>query len=223
MAGGVPVGGVPWVSSTTELTTAATDALLTLECLVVLIWLGRYAARCPRRVRLWRSAFALCGMAAGVGAVVHGLRLPAAWAGLLWHPLTFCMGSAMALLLAGAVGDWRGFDAARRVVPWGVGAAALLVAATWLMAGAFLVFAVYAGGLLVVASGIYLRLAILSRLAGAGLLATALVVNLAALAVQASAISLDVGVPLDHNGAFHLLQMLAIALLAAGLAPGMDR
>jgi hypothetical protein len=209
------------VSSTTELTTAVTDAFLALECLVALIWLGRHAARRPRRVHVWRWAFALCGLAAGLGAVVHGFLLPTGWANLLWHPLTFCMGSAMALLLAGAVGDWLGFDAACRVVPWGVGAATLLVAASWLMAGAFVVFAAYAAVLLVVASGIYLRLAMLSRFPGAGLLATALGVNLAALAVQASDISLDVGVPLDHNGVFHLLQMLAIALLAAGLAPGM--
>ena len=205
----------------TELTTAATDALLALECLVVVVWIGRHAARRPRRARLWRPAFGLCGLAAGFGAVVHGLALPPGWADLLWIPLTFCMGLGMALLLAGAVGDWRGFDAADRLVPWGVGAAVLLVVATRLMAGAFLVFALYAAAVLMVAVLIYLRLAVLSRCPGAGVLATGLVVNLVALAVQTSTVSLHVGVPLDHNGVFHLLQMLAIALLAAGLAPGM--
>lgn len=219
----MPAAGEPWVISTTELTTAATDALLAVECLAVVLWLGRHAARQPRRVRLWRWAFGLCGLAAGLGAAVHGLRLPPGWADLLWHPLTFCMGSGMALLLAGAVGDWRGFDAAGRLVPWGVGAAALLVVATGLMAGAFVVFVVYALCLLVAALVIYLKLALSSRCPGAGLLVCALGVNLAALAVQASDISLDVGMPLDHNGVFHVLQILAIGLLAAGLSQGLER
>lgn len=212
-----------WAGSVTELTTGATDALLALECLAVVLWLGRHVPRHPCRAVLWRRAFGLCGLAAGLGAVVHAIALPPLWVDLLWPPLTFCMGAGMALLLAGAVGDWRGFDAARRVVLVGVGAAGIVVVATQRLAGAFLVFAAYAVVVLLVAMAIYLGLAMRSLCPGSGLMAIALGVNLAALAVQASNITLNIGVLLDHNGVFHLVQMLAIALLAAGLAPAMKR
>jgi hypothetical protein len=214
-------GGL-WVNSATELSTAATDAVLALESLGVVVWLERHAVRRPRRVRIWQWAFGLCALAAALGAVVHGLALPAFWGDLLWPLLTFSMGAGIAMLLAGAVGDWHDFDAARRVTAWGVAAAGGVVLATHLLAGAFLVFAWYAVAVLAVAMAIYLRLAWQSRCPGAAVMAAALGVNLAALAVQASTITVNVGVTLDHNGVFHIVQMLAIALLAAGLAPGMQ-
>ena len=42
--------------------------------------------------------------------------------------------------------------------------------------------------------------------------------NMAAAAIQAGgSVRLNVGVPLDHNGAFHLVQMVAIVALVAGV------
>ena len=42
--------------------------------------------------------------------------------------------------------------------------------------------------------------------------------NIAAAGIQASgAVRLNLGVPLDHNGVFHLLQMVAIVVLMAGV------
>jgi hypothetical protein len=47
--------------------------------------------------------------------------------------------------------------------------------------------------------------------------------NIAAAAIQASGtVRLNVGVPLDHNGVFHLVQMVAIVLLVAGVGKSLE-
>jgi hypothetical protein len=50
--------------------------------------------------------------------------------------------------------------------------------------------------------------------------ATAISLNLAAAAVQASSVSFEIFVPFDHNGVFHLVQMVALATLGLGLRLG---
>jgi hypothetical protein len=54
---------------------------------------------------------------------------------------------------------------------------------------------------------------------GAGLVATALAVSLAAGAVQASGpFSIRLGWTFDHNGVYHLVQLVGVGLLIRGLA-----
>ena len=69
---------------------------------------------------------------------------------------------------------------------------------------------------------IYLYLGLTSRLRGAGIIAMAILLNLLAAAVQASNVSFHLLFPFDHNGVFHLIQMVAIGTLAIGLSPGMQ-
>jgi hypothetical protein len=64
---------------------------------------------------------------------------------------------------------------------------------------------------------IYLRMAGRGR-PGAGLVAAALVVSLAAGVVQASdSLSLRLVWEFDHNGLYHLVQLGGLALLVSGL------
>ena len=47
--------------------------------------------------------------------------------------------------------------------------------------------------------------------------------NIAAAGIQAGGSArLNLGVPLDHNGIFHLVQMVAVVVLAAGVAGSLD-
>ena len=70
------------------------------------------------------------------------------------------------------------------------------------------------------ALAIYSFLAATHRLRGAGVVATAISLNLAAAGVQASRVSFNFYIPFDHNGVFHLVQMVAIATLGLGLLIG---
>jgi len=214
---------MPFVESATELTTAATDAVLALECVLLMRWLHRQAGAPPWRARLWGGVFALMAAAALLGAVAHGFAMPEALRDLLWLPLYLALGILVALVVVGAVADWRGWTPGRRLLPWAVAAGVALVAVTQLLGGAFLIFIVYEGAALLAALAIYVLLAVRGRLPGAGVVALGLVLNLAAAAIQASDLSLHLVVPFDHNGVFHLVQMFATAVLALGLGAGMRR
>ena len=75
------------VDSPTELTTSATDALLALECLVILFLLRDASGARAWRLRLWRWVFGLLGVCSVLGAVAHGFDLTERARDLLWKPL----------------------------------------------------------------------------------------------------------------------------------------
>ncbi|OGQ87565.1 MAG: hypothetical protein A2512_11620 [Deltaproteobacteria bacterium RIFOXYD12_FULL_56_24] len=108
-----------------------------------------------------------------------------------------------------------------RLVPWGLGVSAAFFGLTALLGGPFIVFIVYAAAVLLSALAIYTFLAASHRLQGAAVVALAILLNLAAAAVQASNVSLHLLIPFDHNGVFHLVQILSTALLGWGLHLGM--
>jgi hypothetical protein len=204
------------VASATERTTAATDAVLAIAAAGSL-WLLRRATPPSFGRGVWQAALASTAVASVLGAVAHGLRLPAATRELLWQPLYLALGITMALFVVGAVRDWRSEAAARRALGPMLAVAVVFYVITRLTRGSFLAFVIYEAAALVFSLAVYLGLAGQSR-AGAALMAAALAVSLAAGAVQAA----DLGVvrlvwDFDHNGVFHLVQLVGLGLLVAGL------
>ena len=202
--------------SATERTTAATDAVLAVAALAGIAVIRRIAPSFGRSV--WISALAALALASVLGAVAHGLRLDPPTRELLWQPLYLSLGVTMALFVVGAVRDWRGERAARRLLWPMLAVAVVFYGITWITGGDFLAFVVYEAAALLFSLGVYLRLAAGRGRAGAGAMAAALAVSLAAGGMQA----MDVGVvrlvwPFDHNGLFHLIQLVGLALLVAGL------
>ncbi|MFQ6757995.1 MAG: hypothetical protein D9V46_08275 [Deltaproteobacteria bacterium] len=209
------------ISSPTELTTSATDALLAIECAVIIALLLRTAPADRWRTNLWCSVFALLATASFLGALAHGLEMPTPMRTALWTPLYLSLGILVVLFIVGAVADWRGKMAAKRLVPWGLGVSAAFLGLTALLGGAFIVFIVYAATILLSALAIYTFLAVTPRLQGAAVMALAILLNLAAAAVQASNLSLHLVFPFDHNGLFHLVQIVSTAVLGLGVHLGM--
>ena len=92
--------------------------------------------------------------------------------------------------------------------------------------GSFLAFVVYEAAALLFSLGVYLRLATGPARAGAAPMAAALAVSLAAGVVQASSVGpVRLVWDFDHNGVFHLVQLVGLALLAdrTSPAPRFDR
>lgn len=205
------------VDAPTELATTATDGLLALESLGLAAWLGRAPMGGAWRSRLWRGAFALLAVASLLGAATHGLALPTDFQALVWPVLYLALGVMVALFLVGAVLDGWGPASARRLLPWALAGGAACVAATGMLGGAFRVFLVFEGGAMLAALAVYVRLAARQRLPGAGLITLSILVNLIAAGIQAGGVSPRALLPLDHNGLFHLVQMIGVTLLAAGL------
>lgn len=198
-----------------ETTTAGTDAVLAAATALCIVFLSRETPSTPLRA-VWLTALGGWGLSALLGAITHGMSLDPGFERLLWQPLYLALGLAQALLVVAAVGAWRGFPAARRLLPFMVLAAALFYWATRRTGGNFLVFVIFSTATTVFALGVYLVLA-LRRTAGARLTAAGLALSLAAGAVQASTMSVHFIWTFDHNGLFHLVQLLGLGTLVAGL------
>jgi len=70
------------------------------------------------------------------------------------------------------------------------------------------------------ALAVYAFLAATQRLKGACVMTLAILLNLVAAGAQASDLSFNLFAPFDHNGLFHLIQMVALAALGLGLRLG---
>lgn len=204
------------IASATERTTAATDLLLAVAALAAAGYLHRAPPSAARRI--WAAALVAAGLASLLGAVTHGLVLSQSLRDALWQPLFLLLGVTVACFVAGAAGDGWGPRAARRALVPMLVLALAFYAATRFAGGDFLVFVLFQAAGLLGALVIYLVLA-RRRRPGAGTVAAALAVSLAAGAIQADA---SLGVTLvwefDHNGLYHLAQLAGLALLVAGLA-----
>jgi hypothetical protein len=208
---------VELVDAATERTTAATDAVLALAAAIAILVLRRATPPSFGRA-VWQAALTSLALASVLGAVAHGLELRPATRDLLWQPLYLALGVTMALFVVGAVRDWRGDAAGRRVLPPMLALAVVFYGITWLTGGSFLAFVVYEAAAMLFSLAVYLGLARGPAPAGAAAIAAALAVSLAAGAVQAS----DLGTvrlvwDFDHNGVFHLVQLVGLALLVTGL------
>jgi hypothetical protein len=132
------------------------------------------------------------------------------------------LGLVVGLFVVAAVHDFLGGQASRRLVPVMVAVGVGFFVLTRVVAGTFLVFVVYEAVAMVIALVLYATLAIRRTLPGAGTIALAVVLNIAAAAVQASgSVAVTVVVPFDHNGVFHLVQTVAVVVLYVGLERGM--
>ena len=207
--------------SPVELTTAATDVVLALVCVGVVLGLNRLRALDWWRTTIWSAVFIFVAVASVLGAVAHGVELSESVDGALWSPLYLSVELSLALFLVGAVYDAFGTRAARRLVPWAIGVALAFHVLTHGLDSGSLFFVVYGVVAMVASLAVYVRLAINDRLSGAGVVAVGIGLTLLAGLVQASDISFRLVVPFDHNGVFHLVQLAAIATLAHGLRLGL--
>lgn len=206
-----------------ERATAATDALLAAAALAGIVALRRRTPPSFGRA-VWQWALAAMAAASALGAAAHGLALRSEVRELLWQPLYLALGVTMALFVVGAVRDRRGEPTARRMLPPMLFLALGFYALTRVTGGDFVVFVLYESAALLLALTIYLRLAVEGR-SGAAAVAAALALSLTAGAVQAAGVGpVRLVWEFDHNGLFHLIELLGLVLLVAGLrrllAPG---
>lgn len=211
---------LPLNPSATELTTAATDAAMGVLSLLLLLDLQRLRVRSTWQRNVWSEVFGLLFVGSVLGAVAHGFDLTTGVRAQIWLPLYLSLGLAVALFVVGAVGDLRGEAAGRRLFPWAVSAGVAFFAASQWLGGAFLIFVIYEGVAMLLALAIYVRVATRGE-RWAWWTAAGIALTLVAAAVQATSLRLTLVVPFDHNGLFHLIQMAATVLIAAGVRAGL--
>jgi hypothetical protein len=207
-------------SSPTELTTTATDAVLAIECIVILVYLWRSPSGDRWRIGLWCWVFGLLAFVSMLGALAHGIEMPDSSRDALWKPLYLSLGIIVGLFLVGAIYDLRCRAVVKRLVPWSIGLGIIFFGVTGIFSGSFIVFVLYEAIAMTVSLVIYLFLAATNRSKGAKIVAIAIFLNLVAAGVQASNLSFTLLIPFDNNGVFHLVQMVGLAVLGLGLLMG---
>jgi hypothetical protein len=195
-------------------------AVLAIACIR---WLAVRRSADPDKVTLWILVLALLAVASILGAVAHGLALSPGLVYLLWQPLFLSLGLVVALFVVAAVYDGFGPRAARRLLipALVVGAAFYLV--TLVFPGTFLVFVLYEAVGMLAALALYGRLAIRTGQRWTWLMVAGVALNILAAGIQATeTVRVNLVIPLDHNGVFHLVQMVAIVVLVAGVGQSLQ-
>jgi hypothetical protein len=203
----------------TEQTTAATDVLVAIIAAAFAVLLAKEGGRSDRtKGRIWSAAFGLLAVASVLGAIAHGFQMSQRANELLWMPLNLVLGVTVALFVAGAVYDLRSFSLPRPLVPILLAVGVAFFVVTVLIPGSFLVFVIYEAIAMLFALVVYIVLAARKTLRGAAMMAAGVLVSIVAAAVQATGVVRFTLIwEFDHNGAFHLIQMVGLVLLLIGL------
>ncbi|GAA4837034.1 DUF6962 family protein [Algivirga pacifica] len=204
----------------TSLTTAATDLLLGVVALFFSYFL--YQQSNVGRGRIWGTAFLLLALGAIVGGVKTGLVLDDTTVKVLQQPFFFSLSITVSLFVLGVLWDFQG----GYLKEWqdrgllAIGGAFYLI--TVLFSGVFLLFLAYAATAMLFAGVVYFMLYLRKEVKGALWVSVGIALTLVAFGVQASkAISFHLIWDFDHNGVFHLIQLLAVTLLYIGVQKGM--
>jgi len=181
-------------------------------------YLWTFHARDPWKVQVWVAVLILLTIAAALGAIAHGLKLPAKTTDRIWQPLNLALGLAIALFVVGVVYDKWGIGLSCLILPVMIGLACLFFILTRLYSKTFLVFIIYQSVAMLFALGVYGWLALSEQRPGALWLVSGVSLTILAATIQATkTVSLTFIWPFDHNGIYHLIQMVGMICLVLGL------
>jgi hypothetical protein len=207
------------ISIPAEQTTAATDVIMAILALYVTLKVMKAGRETDWfKTRIWVWAFGLLSFASATGAIAHGLEMSRITNFILWQPLNLALGISIGLFVAGVVYDSRAFSLPRMLIPFMMMVAVLFYTVTVLIPNAFFVFIVYEAVAMFYALIIYISLATRKKLAGANWMAAGILVTIIAAVIQSvETIKLNLIWEFDHNGLFHIVQMVALMILLKGL------
>lgn len=202
----------------TEQTTAVTDAILAVIAIVITVYLHRISQGNRWKATLWVCFFGLLALASILGTIAHGLKMSKMIQALLWHPLNLSLGLLVAIFMVAVVYDIWGEAIARRVLPIMVIIGASFFGVTLVWPDSFLAFIIYEAVVMFFALGGYIWMACRGHLEGVWFMIAGVFVTIIAATTQASnTLSFTFIWSFDNNGVFHLLQIVGVMLLMAGL------
>ncbi|MBX3705824.1 MAG: hypothetical protein KF911_04245 [Pseudomonadales bacterium] len=201
----------------TELTTAATDLLLAVICMLCARHTMAHAVARPA-LRIWSWAFVLSATAALLGALAHALDLPKWLDGSIWGFIYLALAAGIGAIVLATFEDclpaWRA-----RVQPFVWALALASFGAAMLFPDVFAVILVWQGAGVLFAIWAYGWNGLRGDGGRSAWVVAGLVITAVAAVVQATgSISFTLVWPFDHNGVFHLVQIPGLIAAAHGLA-----
>ena len=209
-----------FIKDPAEKTTAVTDIILALIALGGIVNLRCLLLNSGElwKISIWSAAIGLIGLAAALGAVAHGLVLSRAVHRRIWLALNLALSLAVSLFVVGVAYDLWGFEISLTTLPILLIAGLGFYLTTLIYPGIFFLFIVYEVVALVFALAAYIFMAIHKDQPGAWLMATGIFVSIIAAAIQTNkSVLLTFIWCFDHNGIYHLVQMVGLMLLLIGL------
>ena len=209
-----------FVKDPLEQTTAATDIVLALVAFGGIVFLLGLLLNSGElwKISIWSAAIGSIGLAAALGAVAHGLILSRTLHHFSWLVLNLALSLAISLFVVGVVYDLWGFEVSLKTLPILVITGLGFYLTTLFYPGIFFLFIVYAGVALVFALAAYIYLTIQQDLPGAYLMAAGILASIIAAGTQANkSVVVTFIWRFDHNGIYHLVQVVGLLLLFAGL------
>jgi hypothetical protein len=203
----------------TEQTTAATDLLLFIVLTIMAGILYKEGKNKDHiKTNIWVAVFMLVAIAALLGAIAHGFKMGYRIHFILWQPLNLFLGISVGLFGAGVIYDWKRSLFNRKLVIILISAGILFYLASLLIPGGFMVFIIFEAVFMVFALIIYFRLFTKGQLAGTGLMTLGILITIIAAIFQTlHSIRIHLIWAFDHNGIFHLTQLLGFFFLFFGL------
>jgi hypothetical protein len=198
-----------------ERVTAATDIFMGLLSAYAAIQLAQLSGF---KSDIWAWIFGLLAFSSFIAAVAHGFEMSPKTNDRFWMPINLSLGLALGLFVVGALFDLSGNLLARRSLPpmLVVGFGFFLV--TIWKPGTFMTFIAYEAVAMLFALGVYVYLFFASALPGVEWMVAGIFVTILAAIIQSTG---KAGKAIfwyfDNNGVFHLIQMIGIVLLLAGL------
>jgi hypothetical protein len=210
---------VQFIDIPTEQTTAATDVVLSILAFIVALKVYKAGNDVDsRKTRIWVWAFGLLTFASATGAIAHGLQMSKLTNFVLWQPLNLALGVAIGLFVAGVVYDFRNFSLPKMLVPILLVFAIIFFTITVILPNTFIIFIIYEAIAMLFAFVVYTILSLRRTIKGAGFMAVGILVTIIAAAIQAiETIKVSLIWTFDHNGIFHIVQMIALIILLKGL------
>ena len=167
---------------------------------------------------LWVCFFCLMALSYILGTLVHGFKMSNELQTYLWYPLYLLLCLSVAIFMMAVVYDIWGEALSRRILPLMIFITGGIFFITLYWPSSFLVFIIYESVIFFFVLGGYIWLACQGYLEGAWLMAVGTFVALIAAVLQTSkSFSFTFIWSFDHNGVFHLVQMVAIVLILSGL------
>ena len=202
----------------TEQTTAITDIFLALAAMFVSVSIFRIGKRVDRtKTHIWSWAFSLLAAAAMIGAIAHGIKMSTQLNYIIWQPLNLFLGLAIALFAAGVIYDSKGYSIPKSIFILLIISALLFYSITLFIPGSFFIFILYEALAMLFSLVMYSYLWIKKRFLGAKYMAIGILITIIAAVIQSSNISLTLIWVFDHNGLFHIVQIIALYFLFIGL------
>ena len=209
-----------FISNLAEKTTAVTDIMLALVAFGGIVFLQNLQLNSAGlwKINIWSAAIGLIGLAATLGAVAHGVVLSRKLHRRVWLALNMALSLAISLFVVGVVYDLWGFKISLATLPILLTAGLGFYLMTLIYPGIFFLFIIYEVVALAFALGAYIIIATHKVMPGAWLMATGVFCSIIAAGIQTKkSIALTFIWRFDHNGIYHLVQVLGLMFLLIGL------